>query len=240
MALFLTFEERLSDQPLIERVWRCWSGAGGRFASVATTNLEIVVARLPGESVVTIRGPETRASVADCPPRGAWTAIRFRPGVHIPALPTWLLADRKDVHLPVGADGRFLFLGRRWETPSFDNAEVFVARLVRAGALAFDDAVAATLADASRPLTARSVQRRFLRATGMTYSHLRQVHRARAAALRLSGGAPIMDVVFDSGYYDQAHLTRSLRRFIGVTPAIVSRAEQQLSFLYKTEPASLP
>ena len=35
-----------------------------------------------------------------------------------------------------------------------------------------------------------------------------------------------------AGYYDQAHLTRSLKRWIGQTPARVGRPDQQLSFLY--------
>jgi hypothetical protein len=38
------------------------------------------------------------------------------------------------------------------------------------------------------------------------------------------------------GYFDQAHLTRSLTRLIGQTPGRIVKAEQQLSFLYKTTP----
>ena len=39
-----------------------------------------------------------------------------------------------------------------------------------------------------------------------------------------------------AGFFDQAHLTRSLRSLIGETPARVARRERQLSFLYKTDP----
>jgi hypothetical protein len=39
-----------------------------------------------------------------------------------------------------------------------------------------------------------------------------------------------------AGYYDQAHLTRSLTRLIGQTPARIRRHEAQLSLLYKTSP----
>ena len=48
---------------------------------------------------------------------------------------------------------------------------------------------------------------------------------------------PIAEVVHDAGYYDQAHLTRSLKRLIGLTPGQIVRGEEQLSFLYKTAPA---
>jgi len=40
-------------------------------------------------------------------------------------------------------------------------------------------------------------------------------------------------VVHETGYYDQAHLTRSLQRFIGQTPARIAQGNEQLSLLYK-------
>jgi AraC-like DNA-binding protein len=45
---------------------------------------------------------------------------------------------------------------------------------------------------------------------------------------------PILDVVFAEGYFDQAHLTRSLKRLVGQTPGQIVRGERQLSFLYNT------
>ena len=58
--------------------------------------------------------------------------------------------------------------------------------------------------------------------------------RARYATTLLREGVPILDVVSSVGYFDQAHLTRSLRRFIGETPAKIILGQKQLSFLYKT------
>jgi hypothetical protein len=76
--MFLTFEDRRSDSPFIERVWRSHSAAGGVFQSIAESNLELVVTRLPGLTRVTLRGPVTAPSMVDCPPNGQWFAIRFR------------------------------------------------------------------------------------------------------------------------------------------------------------------
>jgi AraC-like DNA-binding protein len=84
----------------------------------------------------------------------------------------------------------------------------------------------------------RSAQRHFLRATGISHGAARQIARARRAAMLLQDGVPILDVVHAAGYYDQAHLTRSLRHRIGLTPLALSRAAEQLSFLYKTPPGS--
>ena len=65
-------------------------------------------------------------------------------------------------------------------------------------------------------------------------STARQIECARSATLLLQQGVSILDTIQQAGYYDQPHLTRSLGRFIGQTPAQLlhhSRPEQ-LSFLY--------
>jgi methylphosphotriester-DNA--protein-cysteine methyltransferase len=67
---------------------------------------------------------------------------------------------------------------------------------------------------------------------------VRQIERARYATTLLRQGLSILDVVYEAGYYDQPHLTRALKHFIGLTPAhILDRSRDvQLSFLYKTAP----
>jgi methylphosphotriester-DNA--protein-cysteine methyltransferase len=72
-------------------------------------------------------------------------------------------------------------------------------------------------------MAARTVRHRFLRATGLTQLHIYQAERARRAEALLRQGVSILDTVFEAGYYDQPHLTRSLKRFIGHTPAQLIR-----------------
>jgi hypothetical protein len=232
--VLLTFDDRAASSPLIERVWRCSSSAGGAFHSMAESNLELVITRLPGYTQVTLRGPVTQATTIDCPPDGQWLAIRLRPGTYFPAWPTARLLDHHDVNFPLTTAKRFWFEGAAWEIPSFENAEVFVARLARSGAIAYDPAVGAAIAGDPRALTIRSVQRHFLHATGMTHVRFKQIERARHAVELLRSGSPIPEVVHAAGYYDHAHLTRSLTRLIGQTPTKILRHEAQLSFLYKT------
>jgi methylphosphotriester-DNA--protein-cysteine methyltransferase len=142
--------------------------------------------------------------------------------------------ERQDVQLPVLADGRFWFSGLIWELPRYDNAEDFVARLARAGVIARSHAADAAVEGDVDWMSRRSVQRHFRRATGMTFSSFRQIERARHAAVLLKSGRSILDVTVDAGYFDQAHLTRSVRQLIGMTPARLAREQPQLSFSYKT------
>lgn len=229
----MTFQDRQSDSPFIERVWRCRGNQGGPFLSVAAANLELVLTRLAGMSVVTLRGPETRATPIFCPAGGEWVAVRFRLGVYLPMLPTGRMLDHADVNLPV-TDGWFHLGDSSWELLDFDNAEALVAGLAGRGVIAKDPAVTAIVRDEPAGLTSRSVQRHFQRATGMTHGMLRRIERARQATNLLRAGMPILDAVHEAGYFDQAHLSRSVKMLIGQTPAQIARGDAQLSFLYKT------
>jgi hypothetical protein len=232
---FLTFEDRPSSSPYIERVWRSHSTAGGLFYSMAEGNLELVITRLEGLTLVTLRGPVTTASPVLCPPHGRWLAIRFRMGVWFPRLPTAILMNHHDIDLPVTHNGRFWFDGNPWEIPSYTNAEVFVDKLARAGAIALEPTVPAAIEGDHPLISRRSVQRRFLRVTGMTHARFRQIERARYAVKLLRAGSPILDVVQRARYFDQAHLTRSLKSLVGQTPSALLRGDAQLSFSYPTE-----
>lgn len=233
----IVFEDRVSDSPLIERVWRCHSERAGRFLSVASPHWEMAVTRHRGQTTLTVRGPETKPTWADCPADGEWLGIRFKLGTFMRDLPVSALIDRKDVTLPSVSGDTFWLDGARWSFPDFDDAEAFVARLAKGGLVTRDAAVEATLQGEPRALSPRTAQRRIARATGMTHTTLRQIERARYATTLLKNGAAIADAVHEAGFFDQAHLTRSLRRLIGQTPAKIARADEQLSFLYNTAPS---
>ena len=232
--MFIHFEDRPSDSTVVDRVWRSRSERAGAFYSMATCNWVMVVSRHEGRTFLTIRGPETRATMADCPAEGEWVAIEFRLGTFMPSMRTSDLRDRNGVTLP-GSQRSFSLNGSAWEYPGFENAEAFVGRLVRQGLILSDPCVEATLRRQPDPVSQRTEQRRFLSAVGVTQSTVRQIERARYATRLLRDGIEISQVIDDAGYFDQAHLTRSVRRFIGQTPAQIAGRTEQLSFLYKTE-----
>jgi AraC-like DNA-binding protein len=231
---FIHFEERASDHPFVERVWSCHNDRADTFLSVAANTFEIAITRLGGKNFLTLRGPETAATALDCPADGQWVGIRFKPGTFMPRFLPGSLRDHNDVMLPPATGRSFWLNGSAVEYPSFDNAEAFVQRLAKSGILSRDLIVENTLLRRPRELSLRSAQRHFLRSTGVSYAAFRQIERARYAAILLKEGVAILDVVGRLGYFDQAHLTRSLTRFIGETPGKIIQGQKQLSFLYKT------
>jgi AraC-like DNA-binding protein len=235
---FIRFEDRASDHPFVEKVWHCHSERADSFLSVAASNFEMAITRLRGKSFLTLRGPETRATALDCPAEGEWIGIRFKVGTFMPRFLPGSLRDHKDVTLQSATGRSFWLNGSALEYPDFNNAETIVKRLVKLGILLRDPVVEDTLLRRPGELSLRSAQRHFLRSTGITYATFRQIERARYATNLLREGVSIFDVVVGAGYFDQAHLTRSLRYFIGETPAKIIQGQKQLSFLYNTNPSA--
>ena len=145
------------------------------------------------------------------------------------------ISDRRDVTLPEASSRSFWLNGSAWEYPDFENAETFVKRLVHDGLIAADLSVDAALRNQPQAVSRRTAQRHFLQSTGITHSTIHQIERARHATNLLKQRVSIFDTVYEAGYFDQAHLTRSLKHLIGQPTAQIIRAEQQLSFLYNTK-----
>src|SRR5512140_1654694 len=237
----LTCEERPSDSPFVESVWRSRSDYAGPFISMAESQPSLVVTKYRGRAFITLRGPAARALPAYSPQDAEFVGIQFKPGVFMPDLPIGTLMAAQDISLPEASADSFWLKGSTWQYPDFENADTFIDRLIHDDILVADPVVDAVLSGQPVDLTSRSVRRRFLRATGLTYGALYQIERARFATALLKGGMSILDVVYEAGYFDQPHLTRSLKQFIGLTPAQVAdeRRDKPLSFLYKKNPLSL-
>jgi len=231
----LNIEIRESDSPLVERVWRSHSERVGSFISVAATRCDLVVWKQHGKISIALRGPETQASIAPVPDDTEFFGIILKPGAFIERHTVDRLVNG-GVELPPAGDRSFWLQGAAWQYPDFDNAETFVNRLARDGALVRDPVVEAVLAGHPPDLSLRQLQRRFLQATGLSLRAMQQIERARQAAIRLQEGVPVLDVVYDMGYFDQPHLTRWIKRLIGQTPAqlLDPNRSRQMSLLYKT------
>lgn len=203
--------------------------------SIAAAHWDLVFWQHRGQVRVAVQGPESKASPAPVPDDATFFGIVFSLGTSLSRLPASRLVDGS-AELPGATRRSFWLDGSAWRMPDYDNAEGFVRRLVRQDVLVRDPVVAAALRGASADVSERTVQRRFLAATGLTRDAIRQIGRARQAAVLIQEGLPVHQVVYRLGYFDQPHLARSLTRYIGRT-ATQLRAEdppEPLSLLYKT------
>jgi AraC-like DNA-binding protein len=226
------FEERTSDSPYIETVTQGRTEGHGSTVRPAETHWHMVLLRLAERSRLIVVGPLTTSGVV---PYGAGAEllwIKLKLGTFMPHLPTRAFLDTQTI-LPGETRDSFWLNGTSWQFPDFDNVETFVQHLAHDDVLVRDPVVDAALQDRPLDLAERTVRHRFLRATGQTQGHIRQMQRAQQAAALLAQGTPILDVVDRLDYFDQPHLTRMLKRFTGYTPAQIARTGE-LAVSYKT------
>ena len=231
-------EERPSDSSFVQAVWRNESEHSESFISTAGTHWEMVWMRHKGQSIFTVRGPETKATPAALPADAEWLGITFKLGTYLPDFPPGGLLDRQDLNLPAGTGTTFWLGGSTWEFPTYENADTFVDRLARAELLVRDPLVEDVLQDYPLDLSPRALQYRFQRATGLTRKAVQQIQRAWQATALLEQGCSILETAYQLGYFDQAHLTNSLRRYMGQTPAQISQSLQpeELRFFPRLRP----
>jgi hypothetical protein len=212
----LRFATRRSDSPWIDTVWTCTSEQIAAMTSVAGVRWGLVFWEQAGVAYAGITGPETRTGTAPVPEGATFTGIEFAAGTSLRAVPMPALVDG-GIGLPDTTRRTFRLDGARWEMPRPDDCEALVDGLVRAEIVVRDPLVADVLRGYRPAVSGRTVERRFRAATGLTQGAVRQIERARTAAELLTAGVAAGDVAARLGYFDEPHLARALRSYVGRT-----------------------
>lgn len=214
---------RNADSPFVERITHVtYDGAGGGWTTPDGC-WDFVFRRRRGATQILQTGLITRPIPLDYEPDDEYLSLSFKPGVFMPMLPGERMLNHAFFRPNVGQRAFYLD-GDILEIPTFENAEGLVSRLARRGLLTRDPIVTGAVSDDLQGLSSqRTVQRHFHRTLGISPKALQQILRAREAVALLELGRPILDVAFDLGFADQAHLTRSLKALTGQTPRAIAR-----------------
>ena len=221
--MILNLGAQTLESVFVQVVYQARSEGGGSFVSTAASNWEMVITKQRGKSTLSLRGPETIASPAPIPEDAEFLGIIFKHGTFMPHYPGSQLVDN-EIHIPETVKNSFQLFGDTWEFPKLENVETFVSRLIRNELLTHDPVIGDVLRGKMRDLSLRSVQRRFVQVTGLTYKTIEQIERAKKASALLQSGVSISETAYQTGYFDQAHLTNALSRFYGQTPAQISQS----------------
>lgn len=184
--------------------------------SVAGVSWGLVLWQQGGQAHAGVTGPYPRTGTAPVPEGATFTGIELAVGASVRGV-TPAALDGGGIDLPDTTRRTFRLDGRRWEAPGPDDAEALVDRLVRAGSVVRDPLVTAVLRGVRPDVSVRTVERRFRATTGLTHGAVRQIERARTAAELLVADEPAAEVVAKLGYFDEPHLARALRTYVGRT-----------------------
>ena len=221
----IIYEERASDSPYIETITHGYTASDGSTIRPAEVHWHMVFVRENGRVHPLVVGPWKTSGVTSWAEGAEILWIKFKLGTFMPHMPARKFLDGETI-LPRAAGQAFWLYGSAWQFPDFDNVETFIDRLVRDEVLVRDPVINDMMQGHSPEMSSRTMRHRFLRATGLTQSYIRQFERAQQAAALLQQGVSILDTVYEAGYFDQPHLTRSLKQFIGHTPTQIVRLSQ--------------
>lgn len=215
-------EGRESESPYIDTVWRGRTGSNYAPTCPADEHWNLFFMKYNDRMRIAVEGPLTKAKPKTHPEGVEWLVVRFKLGIFMPYIPVKNILDG-DAVLPKATGESFWLNSATWQLPDYDNVETFVDHLIKGEVLLRDPVIHAVMQDHPHDVSFRTLRRRFLLATGLTHGTIRQIERARQAASLLEQGVSILDTVYQAGYADQPHLTRSLKRFTGFTPAQIVR-----------------
>ena len=224
----LCVEQRQSNSPYVESIMHGWTTAAGASIRPAETHWHMIFVREQGNMHPIVVGALTAAGIAQWREGAEILWLKFKLGTYMPHVSQKAFLNRETI-LPSAASQSFWLKGSVWQFPNYNTVDTFVDRLVRNDLLVWDPVVRAMLQDQPQAIAPRTARHRFLHATGLTLSHIRQVERAQQAADLLQRGISISDATYALGYYDQPHMTRSLKHLIGYTPSQIAHVRHPAS-----------
>jgi AraC-like DNA-binding protein len=222
----IIYESRSSNSPFVDLITRGYTAGDGSSIRPAETCWHMVFVRHQGGLLSLVVGPWTTSGIATWGKDAEILWIKFRLGTFMPHLATKDFRNSEKI-LPDATSQSFWLNGSVLQIPNYDNAESFIERLVHQEILVRDLLVSESLQDHPLDISPRTIRYRFLRSTGLTQSHIRLAERAQQAATLIEHGNPILDTAYELGYFDQPHLTRSLKQFIGYTPSQIQAMKKE-------------
>lgn len=144
-------------------------------------------------------------------------SIAFKASSYMPLMPGETMRDQGVVLEGIGRD-RFWLGSDVMEIPTLETVDAFVGKLLRRSIVEDNRLVASVVSGHPMAMSERTMQRHFLKTTGLTYKTFTQIERAQQAMALLVQGRPAADVAFALGYADQPHMIRSIKAIMGQTP----------------------
>ncbi len=221
------YEEKPSRSQFVEVIWRTEDKTDGVYMAPADGCWDLIFITQDGKTRVLFSGPTTRPTPIEYRAGNKNLGIRFRPGTFMTQAPASTMCNVVEI-LPMQGERHFLLFDHAFPVPTYETADDFVAELEHLGFLGHDRVVNTVLGKGDPYVTARSVQRRFQQATGLSAKSHRRIEQAQhAVALLRSGHTPI-EAAHEAGYADQAHMTRTLKALTGHTPAEIANATEPI------------
>lgn len=218
LHMSFTYEDKQIDSQSIDKIWHTITISDGIYTANLDGNWDIIITKGPHFVSVSVNGIGKEAVSVPYVAGIESIGIALKPGVFLRDHKGKDIVDSQ--HVLVEGDVSFVDIGSfRFSIPNFDSAEAFIIELAASGVLLTDEIVASLKSQNTKLASKRTMRRHVSETTGLTPHFLNQIERAKYAANLLQQGTSIAQVALDAGYSDQSHMTKSVKKIMGVTPA---------------------
>ena len=212
------YEEKASSSPYVDVVWHTEDQTDGVYVASADACWDMIfIKNNEGKSKVLLSGPSSKTTLVPYSAGNSNFGIRFKPGIIFTDIPVNGMIDVTKP-LPMPSEDTFILQGRTWKLPTYENIDEFLGELMETGLLSIDPVISDVLEGKAVNMSARSIQRHFAMAIGLSPRQVKQIQSARQAVELLIQGKPLAEVACELGYADLPHTIRMLKRFTGYTP----------------------
>jgi hypothetical protein len=222
LAMTQIHHSRNSANPYIETLWMTENVTDGVYQATPDGSWDLIVlVQQDGSRSMMITGQATKTMQVPYRAGTHSVVISFVPGAYVDGYHLPKIVDSFEI-LPNTDENHFRFVGHDFAFPmNFDEAEALVEELANLGILKSNTIVDAALRGSGPAMSDRARQRHFTNTTGITQKSFEQIKRAQRAVTQLKQGKKPSDVAAETGYSDQPHLAKSLKKIMDTKPSNV-------------------
>jgi hypothetical protein len=199
----------------------------GRLTRPAETNSHLVISKGPQHTLAYFVGPWDSSTELQVESDVHIMWIKLKLGVHVKRTPSLVFQNAEHIINPSSSQELALY-GQTFRIPTERGIDGFLAHLEKSGVLDFDPVVAESLENSAVKMPERTLRYRFLSSVGISRASIFQIQRIKQAALLVSQGVELTEIALSLGFYDQSHLTRNFKKYLGVTPGMSHHAQREL------------
>jgi len=207
--------KRSSPHPFVDTVWHTRNISDGTYTATPDGNWDLLLCRDEhGKRVAFLAGQETKPQQLHYKAGSESVVISFRPSVYMQGISARQLVDGTMMLETDGANS-FWLGGELFPFVDFQSAETLVDQLIDRKIIMQDQRIEKAL-QSDKPKRsssdARTRQRHFRKVSGLSQKQLEVIDKTKAAVRGLQAGKSPVDAAADSGFYDQAHMAKAVRK----------------------------
>lgn len=180
----------------------------GSYPLYATVQWGIILSELNGKRAATLIGPRLNPTLTHFKANEHFIGIVFHGGTSLNGASKGELLNKiEPIHM--AKYDEFIIQGKKFHIPPYNDLDLLIQDLVNSSIIS-----TAPIAAVSH----RDQQRKIKKYTGLSPKQIEQAARVEHAVDLLSRHTKLSVVALQSGFSDQAHMTRDFRKFVGLTP----------------------